>query len=77
MARSITAFMLKAEWYDPTEEVMYAYVSRSYIDSGWTGSLHRSGYCQRSPNHWKTGTYRVDLSLYGKPIASGKFIITP
>jgi hypothetical protein len=78
-----TEFEITAIWYQDkgtsSWEEIYRRTRVAYVEADWTGSYHASGYgCDDPENCWEIGTYRIDLYVEGKKIASEQFhIYTP
>jgi hypothetical protein len=58
-------------------EEIWRQTDDTYVKGDWTGSLHAWGYGNRNPGTWKIGSYRVDLYIEDKKIASEQFQIYP
>jgi hypothetical protein len=48
----------------------------AHVEATWTRSYHWWGYGWPDPGNWESGSYRVDLYVEGKKIASAPFEIT-
>jgi hypothetical protein len=66
-------FTIEGIWYraDGSE---YARTPRNAVlPEGWDESLHQSGFGSNTPGTWPPGTYRVDLMIGGRKVASSAF----
>lgn len=71
-----TDFQLKAEFYDPNNELLYSdLVDGLFIENGWNESQHAAGLGYPVSGRWKPGIYTVKLYLEDDQIAVGRFQI--
>ena len=70
-------FTVEAVWFTPTGQELHRGPTKSRIESEWKNSLHTSGYGwkETAAAKWSPGTYRVDLYVKGKKVASGEFVM--
>ncbi len=70
-----TDYVIEATWHRPDGSTMSPQTAESYVDTGWRNSRRGKGRGWADPGKWKVGTYRVDLSVDGKLVASEEFEI--
>lgn len=68
-------FKIDSVWYRPDGSVLARQVTPTYVEPQWTSSNCSNGWGAMIPGTFMPGTYRVELSVDGKPIASGVFEI--
>jgi hypothetical protein len=73
-------FEITAIWYQGNStsswEKIFRAVHTHHIEGDWTWSSHEWGYgCDDPVGCWEVGSYRVDLYVAGKMIASAPFEI--
>ncbi len=73
--KPVTDFTIKSIWYRPDGSVLTRQPKEAHRDADWTQSYHLLGYGWESPGNWEPGSYRVDLYIEGKKVASGSFEI--
>lgn len=61
--------------YRPNGDVFGEGDLNSYVEGSWGKSTHVYGWGFAEPGSWESGTYRVELTVDGKKIASGSFKI--
>lgn len=70
-----TDFKIGAIWYRTDESVKARQTLDSYVDEGWEGSQHTSGWGSKKPGSWEAGTYRIEFSIDGSSIAKRSFTV--
>jgi hypothetical protein len=73
-------FVITAIWYQDNGTGSWEEIFRQTLDTSiegeWASSYHNLGYgCDDPVNCWEVGSYRVDLYVAGKMIASAPFQI--
>jgi hypothetical protein len=72
-------FEITEIWYQDkgtsSWEEIFRDVDASHVEANWTESWHEWGYGFGNPGNWDVGTYRVDIYVAGKQIASEQFEI--
>jgi hypothetical protein len=73
-------FVITAIWYQDNGTSSWEEIFRQTLDTSiegeWASSYHNLGYgCDDPVNCWEVGSYRVDLYVAGKMIASAPFQI--
>jgi hypothetical protein len=68
-------FPINATYYNPNGTVMNSSDVAGYVQAGWPGLVFNSGRGWARAGFWKRGTYRVDLTVNGRRIASGYFTV--
>ncbi len=68
-------YEIEAVFYRSDGSVFARQTAEAYVDEGWTTSSPSRGRGWSQPLQWKTGSYRVDLSVEGEVIASEEFEI--
>lgn len=69
-------FRLSAIYYQPDGSELTRHVLDSHVDRGWRDSKHASGYGFPTAGHWSPGSYRVDIFVDERIVASGRFSVT-
>ncbi len=68
-------FAIDAVYIGPDGSVLSRQTHNSTIHAGWTTSYHSRGWGWKEPGKWEAGTYRIELSINGKRVASGTYQI--
>lgn len=68
-------FTIKSILYRADGSIMSEQTTQSYVNSDWTGTSHTSGWGTEKFGNWQVGSYRIDLYVDGKNIASDSFTI--
>jgi hypothetical protein len=71
-----TEFAIEATWLRSNGQVLNRQTTRYFADAGWTGSEHSSGFGGDQVRNWAPDTYRVELRIAGRLIATGSFTVT-
>lgn len=68
-------FRIEAHWYGPDRSEMARQTTDTYVLPGWTWSEHHNGWGRADGGHWTPGSYRVDLYVRNRRVATGRFHI--
>jgi hypothetical protein len=72
---SLTPFTIHQVWRRPNGELEVNQDIILSIQPGWTKSWHNWGWGTAKGGYWQPGTYRVDMYVDNRKIASGSFDI--
>jgi hypothetical protein len=70
------SFHAVARWTRPGGSLLVEQALDGRLEARWTSSLHAKGFGQPVPASWMAGTYRVDILIEGRVVASGAFQVT-
>lgn len=70
-------FAVEAVWFSPAGQELYRATTKSRFEPGWENVFLTSGFGwkQAATAQWSPGTYRVDLYVKGKKVATGEFVM--
>lgn len=68
-------FEMNAVWTDPSGNVFTHQTTDSYLSPEWTSSWHGHGWGYDDPGYWGVGTYRVDIFIKSRKVASATYEI--
>lgn len=70
-------FEINAVYYNQNDIAFGQHTLQAYIESTWTRSFHSSGWGSEDGNFWKTGNYKLELSIGSQKVATGYFLVSP
>lgn len=70
-------FTIEEIWYGPDGVTFGQNKWQSFIEPSWPASLHARSFGFSAPGHWRTGTYKVELSVGKEVVATGTFNVLP
>ncbi len=68
-------FTIKSILYRADSSIVSEQTTQHYVNSDWTSSNHSVSFGQVKFGNWQVGSYRIDLYINGKKIASGSFTV--
>ncbi len=68
-----TDYVIEAKWYGPRGILFESDTTEAHVREGRTYSSRSDGRGWRTPSQWRIGSYRVDLHVNGRVVASKEF----